>query len=352
MKSCSGANRRMGRRGSSVSNSRADFGFTLIELMIAMLLGLLVVGGVVSVFLATQQTYRANQGLGDVQDSSRIAFDMMARDIREAGLTGCYSTGSVGNVLNNGPNGPNAAGATWWANWANVIHGYDSGDPATSGLTAAPQLAGTSSLQLIGASNSSISVKTYNPTASTFQINETGTTIQAGDVVVVCDPNHAVITSVSAYAAGPPITLTHAVSSAASGNCSTGLAFPTVCTPAGTSYPYGPNSQIAKLSAVDWYIGTNSVGGQSLYRIDLETVAGVPTPTSEEMVRDVTKMTIAYHQLPNATFLPAASITSWAAVDSVQVTLTVLSSNKLAGTNMTPIQRVFTSTSTLRNRVN
>ena len=54
-------------------------GFTVVELMIAMLLGLIVIGGVVSVFLANQRTYRTNQALGDVQDSSRIAFELMAR---------------------------------------------------------------------------------------------------------------------------------------------------------------------------------------------------------------------------------------------------------------------------------
>ena len=69
--------------------------------MVAMLLGLIVVGGVVSVFLANQRSYRTNQALGDVQDSSRIAFEMMARDIRNAGLTGCSNNGRVANVLNN-----------------------------------------------------------------------------------------------------------------------------------------------------------------------------------------------------------------------------------------------------------
>ena len=45
---------------------RPSAGFTLIELMIAMLLGLIVIAGVTSVFLATQRSYRTNEALGDV----------------------------------------------------------------------------------------------------------------------------------------------------------------------------------------------------------------------------------------------------------------------------------------------
>ena len=114
-------------------------GFSLIELMIAMLLGLIVIGGVVSVFLANQQSYRTNQALGDVQDGSRIAFEMMAQDIRNAGLTGCDSsgTGNITSVLKNSPAG---GGTTWWANWNNALIGYGNGtaaDPAPPAATPA-----------------------------------------------------------------------------------------------------------------------------------------------------------------------------------------------------------------------
>lgn len=334
---------------------RKPMGFTLIELMIALLLGAIVIAGVVSVFLGTQQSYRANQALGDVQDGSRIAFDLMSRDIREAGLTGCYSTGtgSVANVLSNSPNN---SGTVWWANWGNTIHGYSSGDPAlTVGTGAKQQVTGTDSLELVGASDLSVSVATHVASTSTFTLNESTSTLVAGDVVVACDPNHSVVLQLST-ATGSPLQLTYASPGLVPGNCSTGLAFPTVCTTTGTSYTYGANAQIARLNASDWYIGNYNdtvagTKGTSLYRADLETNSTVPTVVPEEMVRNVSAMTILYHQLPNTAFLSAASITNWAAVDSVQVTLTLQSSNQLASTSMKPIVRTFTSTTTLRNRV-
>ena len=54
-----------GRRHNEIlSQRRADAGFTLVELMIALVLGLVVVAGVGSVFLANQNAYRTNVALG------------------------------------------------------------------------------------------------------------------------------------------------------------------------------------------------------------------------------------------------------------------------------------------------
>ena len=139
-------------------------GFTLIELMVAMLLGLIVIAGVTSVFLANQRTYRTNQALGDVQDGSRIAFELMARDIRNAGLNPCNNGDRMANVLNN-------SGTDWWANWANALRGYsgNQGDPATGGVfgTAAGQrVAGTDSVQVLGAIDDGMSVGRPGPGGS------------------------------------------------------------------------------------------------------------------------------------------------------------------------------------------
>ena len=56
---------------------RAARGFSLIEMMIAMVLGLLVVGAAIGIFVSNQQAYRATEGLGRVQENVRMAFEMM-----------------------------------------------------------------------------------------------------------------------------------------------------------------------------------------------------------------------------------------------------------------------------------
>lgn len=69
--------------------SVAAGGFSVVELMIAMALGLLVVGAASAVFLSNQRTYQANEGLSRVQESGRVAFELLAREIRAAGGAAC-----------------------------------------------------------------------------------------------------------------------------------------------------------------------------------------------------------------------------------------------------------------------
>jgi type IV pilus assembly protein PilW len=330
-------------------------GFTLVELMVALVLGLIVIGGVTSVFLSNQQSYRSNQAMGEVQDNSRIAFEFMARDLRNAGLTGCGNAGRISNVLKNGPV---AGGTDWWANWDNAIHGYDNGvgDPAvTTGAALGERVAGTDSIELIGATGAGWSVNLHSASASppTIQLNEASSSLQAGDVLVVCDPDHATLVQATGYTSATS-TLQYNTGTNSPGNCSKGLGFPTVCTATGTTYTFGQNSQIAELNAADWYIGNNSVGGTSLYRIGLVTTSATTTsaPVAQELVRNVTDMQIRYLADGNTDYVTAASVINWSTVTAVQITLTLQSTNQHAATDMQPIKRTFTDTVTLRNRVN
>lgn len=332
---------------------RAPRGFTLVELMVAMLLGLIVIAGVISVFLANQQVYRTNSALNDVQNETRAAFELMSRDIRGAGLTGCLNDGRVSNVLKNGPNN---SGTAWWANWNNALAGYTSGtaDPAlTVGTATGNQVSGTDSIQLIGAEDSGVSVLSDAEPAGTFTLNETTSDLSNGSVVIVCNPDHAAIMQINSYAggSGSTITFTHATSGSP-GNCTTDLSYPTVCS-SSNSYVYVPNSLVAALSASDWFIGYNSTGNgsKSLFRMSVPVVAGVPTPTAYEMVRNVTGMSIHYLQSGGTAYVAASSVTNWSQVTAVKVDLTVQSTFQRASTASAPLSRTFTSITTVRNRV-
>lgn len=60
-------------------------GFSLVELMIALVLGLFLVGGILYVFISNSQTFRTNEALSRMQENGRFAIDFISRDIREAG---------------------------------------------------------------------------------------------------------------------------------------------------------------------------------------------------------------------------------------------------------------------------
>lgn len=315
-------------------------GFTLIELMVAMLLGMVVVAGVGSVFLSNQRVYRTNRALSDVQDSSRVAFELLARDIRNAGLTACSNSGRVSNVLNAGPNN---GGTAWWANWNNAVRGYAGDDTdVAAGTGEGDRVADTPSVQLIGGDESSFSVATHDPTTALFTLNESSADLNASGVYIVCDFDHAAIFKASAFNNGAK-TLAHGTGG---GNCSAGLGFPTVCSGSANSYTFAANALITQLNAADWYVGKNPANGTSLYRL---TRSG-NTFTRLEMVRGVTSMGLTYHQPGLATqFVDAASVTNWAQVSAVRVTLRVQGSE--GGPNASTIDRSFTTTTTVRNRV-
>ncbi|MBD8871989.1 prepilin-type N-terminal cleavage/methylation domain-containing protein [Rhodanobacter sp. DHB23] len=329
-------------------NRRAPAGFTLIELMVAMLLGLVVIAGVTSVFLANQRAYRTSQALGDVQDNTRMAFEMMARDIRDAGLTGCSNDGRVANVLNNGPA---AGGSVWWANWDNALMGYggSQADPVTStGTGVGQRVAGTDSLMLLGGEGLGASVQANAEPAATFTFNEASSDFKTGDVLLVCDPDHAALVQATGLAAG---AISHAGTGGSPGNCTADLNYPTVCS-SSSSYVFATNAQVTRLRAAHWYVGNNPDSSRSLYRVGLVNTGGEPKPTAEEMVRGVTGMSIAYHQSGNAGFVAAGSVGNWALVDAVQVHLWLESADQRAGTDDRALRRDFIATTTVRNRVN
>lgn len=64
-------------------------GFSLIELMIALSLGLLVVGIMMEIVLSCQQLYRFNINLARLQENARAATIILSKSMRDAGYIGC-----------------------------------------------------------------------------------------------------------------------------------------------------------------------------------------------------------------------------------------------------------------------
>ena len=64
-------------------------GFGLIELMIAMVLGLLLVLGMTKVFLSAWQTSLAQSASAQLQEDARYVLSKIAQEIRMAGMFGC-----------------------------------------------------------------------------------------------------------------------------------------------------------------------------------------------------------------------------------------------------------------------
>jgi type IV pilus assembly protein PilW len=332
---------------------RGPRGFTLIELMVAMLLGLIIVGGATSLIVANRQSYRTNEALSQVQESARTAFELLARDVREAGINGCDSNGRMANVLDTPP-----GGLYWWQTWFGIA-GYESSEvnPAvpTSSATS-ERVAGTDSVILQGIQGTGLTIENHDPTSSNVKINATTTDFVDDDILIVCDFDHAVMLQVTNYS-DSNVTVVHDTGGGVAdpGNCSKGLGYPTICSTNGNPYIFLPNSQIGRMSAVAWYIGNNNraeEGGRSLYRRRLGSGAQIQI---EEVVAGVTNLQLTYSEQGVDEFREADSIGNWSNVNAMMIELTVQSADQRVTTdsavNAGRIQRRFTNIVTLRNRV-
>ena len=74
-------------------------GLTLIELLIAMLIGTLLILGASSMFIANKRVYKEVDYQGRLAENARFAMEMMIRDLRMAGFIGCAVREEVFNNL-------------------------------------------------------------------------------------------------------------------------------------------------------------------------------------------------------------------------------------------------------------
>lgn len=99
-------------------------GLSLIELMIAITLGLILMTGVVQVFVSSKTVFSTQQAMSRIQESGRLAIDFLARDIRMAGFYGCFrpKPASPGAALQSG----SMVFSGLHGNFAEGVRGYES----------------------------------------------------------------------------------------------------------------------------------------------------------------------------------------------------------------------------------
>lgn len=319
-------------------------GFSLVELMVAMVLGLLVSGSAVGIFISNRQANRATDSLSRIQENARTAFELMARDVREAGGNPCGRNLLVTSVIN-------GAGANWWDSLANPVIGYDDGIPFPD--DDGTRVAGTDAIEIKSAEPGSLTVTEHDPVAAEFKVNTVNHGLNDGDVAVACDGSQATVFQITNASPGTNVTVVHNTGATVTpGNCSKGLGFPTVCSAVGNSYQYGANSVLTKLRARRWFIGNNLRGDRSLYQAALRTTGGVAVVTNEEITEGVRDMQITYlfgtgNDYVAANAVPAGA---WNQVRAVRINLT-MQGLEAVGTDGTALNRSLAQTVALRNRM-
>ncbi|MBP7393140.1 MAG: prepilin-type N-terminal cleavage/methylation domain-containing protein [Zoogloea sp.] len=326
-------------------------GYTLVELMVSLVLGMVLVGGVFVVFMGSRASFSTTDNLSKMQDSARIAFILIDREIREASSTGCGNgSRSDNNIGKRNVSILNAAQATppaWWSVLGLGIQGFGANIamPAIAIGSLQGQRTGTTdAIQLAGAYGSGFSVEKHDSIKNEFTLN-TSSHISANDILIACDYKQSSVFSASSAAANK---VGYAPGSSSASNCSTLLGFDVGTTCTTTSYQY--DALIARLSrfgASAWYVGNNASGRSSLYRIFMN---GNP----EEIAPGVTDMQIRYLPVGGGAYVNASDVADWGSIVAVRLTLSFESQDAGVSTASTGDRRLGTvasSTILLRNRL-
>lgn len=342
--------------------SRRAGGFTVVELMVAMAISLLLLGGVVTLFTSSKTTYERVERLSRVQESGRFALDAIVRDVRSAGYLGCARPSTFVNTLNN-------AGAVAW-NFSDAILGYD----FQSGTTWLPALPGTMTTAASGPVNGSdalvlrvpasadtsatlrLTDKMAAPT-STLSIAPVGATdtapVKVGDVVMLADCHARAVFEITDYTKTTGV-IDHQAIGGTPGNATNDL-----------GHAFEMNSQLVPIRTVAYYIGTSG-GRTGLWRIAGSGVA-------EELVEGIERMEMRFGVDTTGdriadTYETANSVggANWGNVITVSIALLVRSpdeygvdldsktytllDNTFTAPNDRHVRQIFATTATLRNR--
>lgn len=73
-------------------------GFGLIELMVALALGVMLALGAAQIFLSARETYLAQYAAAVAQEDARFVLSKIAQEVRMIGMFGCQSTDSIINA--------------------------------------------------------------------------------------------------------------------------------------------------------------------------------------------------------------------------------------------------------------
>lgn len=310
-------------------NSARIRGFSLVELMVAMTIGLIILAAVSTLFVSSKQTYTTQDRLARLQENARFAMQFIIKDLRLAGYYGCVdeiNADTINNTLNSGTsftynaqipleginsiinsNGTSASG-TWYPSGSTTVPSVYT---ASGTDVVAIRMADTSSpayLNLEMPNTSAVlKLNTYiDPVTNTPYFN-------AGDIIMVSDCASADIMQITQVNTTDP-HLVHNAGGGTPGNSTQKLS---------KAYsPSGNGTRVMKFMTRQYFIATGASGNPALFRQD-------NTATPVELVDGIESLQILYgkdtdsDRAPNV-YLKAGdtglqSATDWSSVVSVRI---------------------------------
>jgi len=346
------------KRGYTSRNDQGQGGFTLVELLVGMVVGLFLMAVVVQLFLSNKQAYRLQEQLARAQENGRFALEFISRDLRQADFWGCAQPGTVQNLLDAdgdaSDNGWDEAGSGFELMEAGNLLGIKGPGGGYHVAAAAASVAGlpnSDAFTIVGATGLPAQVSaTMAGVAAPVTIASNPQGIAPGDRVIISDCQVGDIFMVTNDTDGNALTLEHA-STAGNDNSSGSL-----------QKTYDATAQVYPVQSVTYSVDVSN-GVPVLRRSDASN-ANQPVVEGVEKLRillgeDTTGDGTAnrYVTINNVTDLTAVvSARIWvmvrtdAEINDAPVPVTFADSPQITPTDNRS-RRVFTSTIFLRNRL-
>lgn len=339
-------------------------GLSLIELMISLTLGIVLMTGVTQMFLTSRVTYSTQQALSHIQESGRMAIEMLAQDIRMAGYMGCASSNA--DILY----GLDAS-TDYKYQFTETIRGYDVGD--SSPLAGIDPEEDTQVLVLRRASGESVSIVDEHVAGENANFKVSGTVVGGcllggqlcGDTIgVITDCTQGrIFRAVTISNNGGNQTIAHSQGGSNPGNLDNTLG----------GQGFGEGSRIMALNTISYFVKDSSfapAGADSSVR-SLWRKVGEEDPV--ELIEGVEDMVVEYgiddgsgDGVPNVYRAPSdMGSADWEEVKAVRLHLLIQGTSEnvvpddqtinIAGEDRTftdgRMRQVFTTTIGIRGRM-
>ncbi|PHS30717.1 MAG: hypothetical protein COA95_08410 [Methylophaga sp.] len=332
-------------------------GFTLIEIMIALTLGLFLMAGVVQVFLGTKQTNRMQENLSRMQENARFAMYFLTEDIRKVAFDGGVC--GRGKMINNAINDLDSSSAEYqfktlpiFSSLSGAIGGTDN-----DGLNGSDSI----SIRALGSLGSGVALTAPLALVSDeLPVDSSGANnFTEGDIVLVTDCKFSDIVQITNNPSSGT-TLEHTTGSPPAPGNKTG----------NLSFTYGTNAKVYLLAAA-------TAGNTGLAGITYTIGPDINTPGlaigGQQLVPGIENMQILYGQRgsgDNVYFVPANTADlDMEKVISIRISLLVRSLDDFVATSPqgyfyngvdvsgaaipdNRLRKIYTSTIAIRNRLN
>lgn len=345
----------------TIHSKNYSSGFTIVEIMIALALGVLLSSALVQIFTSTHSLAAMETSLSRVQETGRFAMEAIAKDIRMAGYQGCADPNDLELFVM-----AKSFQSSLFS--AEPIMGYEvgSGGTVSPALDAASDLAkvknemrpGSDVIVLGFANETGVSLAEATSESANIKVDETPQGLDQGDFVMLSDCKSAHLFQITNKVNNKNIT------HAKEGN-----------DPHKISPKYQKGAKLLTFERRAYYVkdtGRKSSSGAQVFSLFVHDQKG----QFEEILEGVESLQVLYGQQiskDKLRYLKAHEVTNWNQVVSVRLGMLVQSFEQVADQNDTntyhlpgasishnstplahagdrSLRKTFTTTIKLRNR--